>query len=411
MGTKESGTKADERVAELGNRLALRLPEVTAGLLRELEVRIPELQGHFIELLGSSIESNLETVSIALRHGLDEVNVPIGAREYARLLAQHGVPSTALVRAYRLGHQLALEWMIGQLADVDPAEAFAALGRLLEITFSYIDSISEQVLQEYDAERERWLALRSNERAEVIDQLLSGTAVDVSRAETVLGHRLRQRHVGAVLWTADSITPADLGGLERVVARIAQAVNALGSPLFWPRDRVTGWVWLPLGGAEPVLDHDVLDNALHGTGVQVALGTPSSGVEGFRITHLEAQRARTVAEASRAHPRVTSYTDPDVRAAALLVDDPEGTRRLVHRALGPLAEDSEAAERLRETVFAFLRSQGSHLVTGQRLHLHKNTVRYRIEKAVALRGRSLDDDRLDLELALIACRWLSQVLD
>ena len=404
------GTNTDERVAALGAELAANLPDVTAYLVRETLARIPELQGHFVDLLDTSIESNLGTVSLALRHGLGEINAPAGAREYARLLAQHGVPPTALVRAYRLGHQLALEWMLGRLDGIDPAEAMGATARLLDITFRYIDSMSEQVLHEYDAERDRWLALRSTERAEVIELLLSGAALDVTRAETVLGHRLRQRHVGAVLWTSEAMTADDLSGLEHVVGRIARAAGARGTPLFWPRDRATGFVWLPLGADSPELDPDLLEDVLRGTSVRVALGTPAGGIAGFRVTHLEALQARTVAEASDRRPLVTSYTDPDVRAAALLAADPEGTRRLVHRALGGLADDTEAAARLRETLFVFLRTQGSHLVTGERLHLHKNTVRYRIEKAIAMRGLPLDEDRLDLELALVACTWLRELI-
>lgn len=403
-------TKADDRVAMLGGYLAGHLSEVTATLLRELLARIPELEGHFVELLDSSIESNLQMVSMALRHGLGDITAPPGAREYARLLAQHGVPPTALARAYRLGHHLAVQWLLGQLDGVDPDEALAATATLLDVTFRYIDAISEQVLQEYDAERDRWLALRSTERAEVIEALLAGAAVDVTRAETVLGHRLRQRHVAAVLWTGDAITADDLSGLERVVGRVARAAGAKGTPLFWPRDRLTGFVWLPLGSGAPELDPGVLEEAVRDTSVQVALGTPASGIDGFRVSHQEAMQARAVAEASDRRPLVTSYTDPDVRAAALLAADPAATRRLVRRALGPLADDTEAAARLRETLFVFLRTQGSHLLTGERLHLHKNTVRYRIEKATALRGLPIDEDRLDLELALVACTWLRALL-
>jgi DNA-binding PucR family transcriptional regulator len=33
-------------------------------------------------------------------------------------------------------------------------------------------------------------------------------------------------------------------------------------------------------------------------------------------------------------------------------------------------------------------------------------VKYRVDKAIEERGRPLDDERLELELALVACRWL-----
>ena len=104
--------------------------------------------------------------------------------------------------------------------------------------------------------------------------------------------------------------------------------------------------------------------------------------------------------------RLTSFADPEVRTAAMLAADLETTRRLVGKALGGLAADSESAERLRDTLLIFLGEKGSYTATAERVHLHKNTVKYRIDKAVEERGRPLDDERLELELALVACRWL-----
>jgi DNA-binding PucR family transcriptional regulator len=141
--------------------------------------------------------------------------------------------------------------------------------------------------------------------------------------------------------------------------------------------------------------------------MRVALGRPASGVGGFRVTHLEALLAQQVAVvAGERAPRVTSFGDAEVRAAALLIDDLDRARRLVDTTLGGLAADDEHAERLRATVLAFIAEKGSYLATAQQLHLHKNTVKYRIDKAVEERGRPIDEDRFDLELALIACRWL-----
>lgn len=42
--------------------------------------------------------------------------------------------------------------------------------------------------------------------------------------------------------------------------------------------------------------------------------------------------------------------------------------------------------------------------------LHKNSVKYRVERALEQRGRPLGDDRIDVELALVACHWLGDVL-
>jgi DNA-binding PucR family transcriptional regulator len=239
----------------------------------------------------------------------------------------------------------------------------------------------------------------------MIEELLRGDPVDLAVAEGALSYRLRQNHVAVVLWST-SKSPGDeiLRQLERLLQQAAVAAGCSGQPLFVPRDRSTGWGWIPLGRgrASVAVEGDTDGNHW------IALGSPAAGTDGFRITHLEALRAQQVALAGQDRAQqVTAFTDPQVRAAALMAADLEETRRLVRKALGPLAADTETAARLRETLQVFLTEKGSYLATAERIHLHKNTVKYRVDKALEERGRPLDDERLELELALVACRWLA----
>ncbi|MCC9157055.1 helix-turn-helix domain-containing protein [Streptomyces parvulus] len=98
-----------------------------------------------------------------------------------------------------------------------------------------------------------------------------------------------------------------------------------------------------------------------------------------------------------------------MRLASLLAADPDAARSLVARALGPLAQDTASADRLRQTLHGYLDARGSYVAAAERLHLHRNTVRYRVRRALALRGRALDENRLELELALVATRRLGSV--
>lgn len=407
--------RAAARLSELGMAMGEQMASLTDALHTHLSEEITPLQGDqpLLDLLHASIESNLETVVHLLRYGIpvSDVSTPSAAEEYARRLAQRGISSTALVRAYRLGqHQIAM-WACDELGrrESDPAVAMITLRSFLEITLGYIDSISEQVVQEYEVERERWLSNRNSVRVAMAEELLGGAQVDPAVAEQALGYRLRQHHVGVVLWSADvRMSASDLGRFERFLVAVTRAVGGEGAPLFLPRDRAIAWGWVPLGRSGAELPDEVLRaEAERAGGVRVAVGTPAAGAAGFRITHLEAERARqvSIAAAEAARP-VTSYADPQVRTAALLAADPEGTRRLVGKALGALAVPTEAAERLRDTLLAFLEEKGSYLATAERVHLHKNTVKYRVDKAVEERGRPLDEDRLELELALVAARWL-----
>jgi DNA-binding PucR family transcriptional regulator len=398
------------RVSALANLMGTELPGLTGVLHKVLAETIEELQGDqlIVELLGASIESNLETVAHILRYGIevDGVSTPSAAEEYARRLAQRGVAPIALVRAYRLGQQLVLDWAFDHLrADADQAVALAAGRIMIDTTFRYIDRISEQVVTAYESERVRWLANRNTVRQAMIEELLRGDAVDLSVAEGALSYRLRQNHVGVVLWSSSkSSADEDLRQLERLLQQAATAAGCSGQPLFVPRDRSTAWGWIPLGRGrkEVAIEADADGNHW------IAVGSSAAGTDGFRVTHLEALQARQVALAARDRAeQVTAFTDPQVRTAALMAADLDGARRLVRKALGPLAADTEPAARMRETLQVFLAEKGSYLATAERIHLHKNTVKYRVDKALEERGRPLDDERLELELALVACRWLA----
>ncbi|HET6167344.1 MAG TPA: helix-turn-helix domain-containing protein [Marmoricola sp.] len=415
----ELARRTTARVAEVANTMGEGLTELSRTLHQELADSIPELRGDplILELLRASVESNVETFLHATQHdiAIEDLTVPPAAVEYARRLAQRGISSNALLRAYRLGQQRVLDWALAEIGreESDDRVAFAAARALHSRAFGYVDRVSEQVVAEYEAERERWLANRNTLRATMLGQLLDGVDVDLAAAEQALGYRLRQNHLGVVLWSAEPDgSTVELRRLEALLAAVAGALGA-GTPLFIPQDHSVGWGWIPLGRSNPDVDvslvRRLVDDA--GSALRVAVGTPASAGPGFRSTHLEAQRAHLVATiaADRALA-VTTYADPGVRAAALLAGNVDLTRDLVRSALGPLAADDEGAERLRETLLAFLTEKGSYVATADVVHLHKNTVKYRVDKAVEARGRPLDDDRFNLELALIACRWLGRAV-
>jgi len=91
--------------------------------------------------------------------------------------------------------------------------------------------------------------------------------------------------------------------------------------------------------------------------------------------------------------------------AALLGGDVADTRAWVAKVLGDLAADNENDARLRETLRVFLGCGSSYKVAADELNLHFNSVKYRVGRAIARRGREIGTDRLDVELALLACHW------
>ncbi|HEX7823697.1 MAG TPA: helix-turn-helix domain-containing protein, partial [Mycobacterium sp.] len=138
----------------------------------------------------------------------------------------------------------------------------------------------------------------------------------------------------------------------------------------------------------------------------LAVGNPLDGLTGFRRSHREAIAARAVAMAPGAPPRpVTAADEPGLIVAAQFSSDLDNARSWVARVLGPLATDTDGDERLRETLRGFLRNSSSFKSSADELHLHVNSVKYRVHRAIERRGKPIEEDRIDVEVALLLCHW------
>ena len=407
-------------VADTAERMHKQLAEVSSFIRGSLEDDIPELRTdpRLVELLGASVEGNVETLLHALRHDIavERVEPPTAALEYARRLAQHGVPVNALVRAYRLGQRRMNELVFGELraADISPEARFAALEAITATFFEYIDWISQQVVIVYEDERERWLENQNSIRALRVREVLEGRkVVDVDSTSNAIRYPLRWHHLAVAMWYPDVSAGGDeLGRLQRFLRELGQATEVGSNPLFAAADQTSAWGWLPYRSAPPEAVEAVRQFARKRTDApSVAIGTLASGVEGFRGSHRQAKAARGIAVARGApEPTVIAASEPGLAAAALLGGDIGEAREWVISVLGDLSADNENDARLRETLRVFLRCGSSYTTAAEQLDLHFNTVRYRIGRAIARRGRPIETDRLDVEIALLACQWYGQAV-
>jgi DNA-binding PucR family transcriptional regulator len=402
-------------VAEIATRLQDRLARVSSGIRVTLENEIPELGGdrRAMELLGPSVEGNVETLLHALRYAIpvDLVAVPVAAMEYARRLAQYGIPLNALVRAYRIGQHLVNELVFAEVRAIDipdPAR-YTVLEAIGATLFQYIDSITQQVVVVYEDERERWLENQNSLRAMRVREVIEAhKPIDVDAATTTIRYPLRWHHLGLVMWYPDVGTTGDeIGRLQRFLRELGQASEAAASPLFIAADRTCGWGWLPYRAATESAAACVREFALaRPDSPSIAIGTMAAGLEGFRQSHREAEAARRVAlVGARPEPTVIGAEDRGVPLAALLGGDIADTRAWVAGVLGDLAADTDGDARLRETLRVFLGCGSSYKQAADELNLHFNTVKYRVGRAIARRGRDVAADRLDVEVALLVCHW------
>ena len=195
----DSDVDVDRCVSEIAARLSERSGEAASDIQHRLEEQIPEIRQDAlsVELLGASIQSNVETLLDALRYHItvERVEAPTAALEYARRLAQHGVALTALVRAYRLGQRRMNELVFAQAraTKMEPLTRVAVLERISETLFDYIDRVSQQVAVVYEEERERWLENQNSLRTLTAKMLAAQELFTTAMAVGYRSEQSRQR--------------------------------------------------------------------------------------------------------------------------------------------------------------------------------------------------------------------------
>ena len=241
----------------------------------------------------------------------------------------------------------------------------------------------------------------------------TGAKSTSTRSTDAIRYPLRRIHLSLIVWCGESEDGNELVVMERFVAELAKSLGARERPLFIAADRVTGWAWMPLtADAAPDAVTRIREFAnARADAPWIAAGDPLPGVDGFRRSHGQALAARAVVMASGSHPpAVTASSDPGLVVAAQFCADLERARAWVGDVLGPLASATDSDERMRETLREFLHTGSSFKATADELHLHVNSVKYRVQRALERRGKPITDDRLDVEVALLLCHWFDMAV-
>lgn len=405
----QPGTVADALQTLLPER-----EKLTAAIVEDIRREIPALgqDARMMSLLQAAASENVAAVMHAIAHGtkVESVDAPTAGIEHARILAQREVSVTDLLRAYRLGQARFLEGAFNGLKNIglDPGTNALELVHLVSV---YIDRVSEQVVQAYGNERE----LRAGSKAALlqywVNQLMTDDVADVTQAEAALRYRLTGWHIAVEAWIDkgepdESVVATTFDQLAALLRRIA---TLRGASLSVPTDAFQRRIWLQVGESFE-FDPEALTAALvaEKLPVSLAIGDHRRGVAGFRSTALSARRVKTLATASADAPRVLAHSQ--VAPVALLVDDDAEVLNFITTNLRGLALPDPRNAGLRETLLVYLESNRSYHLAASRLHVHRNTVHYRVQQAIDVLGIELGPDTLSLQLALTICRWRGQIL-
>ncbi len=364
--------------AALRPELAGSTDEIIAAVRADVTDYARPLTGRF----GTRIT---EGVSVALGQFLDLLGsdeAPADVRVYralGQLEHREGRTLAALQSAYQVGSRT-LWRRLGESAtarQLPPEVIF----RLAEALFTYIEELSAASVAGWAAEessRAGSLQTRRYALIELLARATPATAAEVERVAAAAGWRPPARV--AALVVEDAVDVA-----ARLPAAIGADLDPAGIVLVAVPER-DGW----------------LDQVRAGL-----RGRP--GVLGPVVEPAEAPRS--IARAQAAWPlhlggMLAGGDDPLARADEHLLDlllaaEPELAADLRERALRPLTGLPEgAAARAGETLRAWLDAHGDVSAAAAALHVHPQTVRYRLAGLRETFGDALDDPAARLELAI-----------
>lgn len=398
-------------VAELARRFDEQERDITRVMSTIMAREIAQLDEDplLVELLEASVHGNITTIIHVFANDIpvEHVQPTTAAVEYALRLAQRDISSYSLVRAYHLGQNEFMRLCLDEVRSLElpPEVALGVVEHVSGVVSRYIDRITLHVFDAYEQERQRWSAVSGNVHSVLIHGLVDGSDVDVPAFEAETRYRLDRQHVALIAWSVAQSADGALSPLDGLVRAVAKEFGCVSSPLLTAIDRRTVWAWLPFA-RRPVIDTAALTAVVAGSAVRVAMGLPGQGPAGFRRSHEQARAAYSIATNTATRP-VVGYGDRGVAVVSLLASNLDATRAWVREVLGPLADDTEQAAMLRVTLSTYFATGESHLHTAERLNLHRNTVKYRINKALGDPTRApATHDKLDIALALQVCEFL-----
>jgi len=402
MATVENDVQAEAR-RQLARVLASVSPqELGEDMADELMSSIPELQGStdedFRAALASSCTANLQLIwdELGSATPTDPSAPPPGAIAWAHDLAHRGLPLAALLRAYRLGHGIATAKVLeaASALEIDLEIRWHALELASRYFFAYIDAICTYLVLDYEQERARWIRGAAAARAELVAAIIDRQPVDPRTATETLRYDVLREHLAFIVWSDPREgAAAKTGSLEEAATELAASLGG-GPVLLIPIGVRVVWGWTSGAGPAATTKQSALPE-----GIRAAVGTTGSGLAGMAASHDQARAARRVAEVVGARQRSVVRYGP-VALTALLTIDPAEAVRFAEAQLGELAADDDNMARLRATLRVYLDEHLSPARAARRLGIHQNTVVYRVKRVEEILGRTLDNGRLEVEVAL-----------
>lgn len=289
-------------------------------------------------------------------------------RESVRARADEGVPLEDLLHAYRIAGRLG--WQILR-RHAGPGEQDVLLDAA-ELLMLYVDMLSEVVTETYLAERERLVSEEERSARELVERIVDATPLTAEARE--LARRLELPLRACYVPFAAAIPDAS----PRRHAALAARLRGDGRLAVSEGDRVFG-----LALAAPVPD-----DLGEGPQALLALGdeTPRAALATVR------EELQLLVDHGR-RARLAGVLTPASHALELLLArSPRIATALCRRIFDPLLRAGESAD-LVHTLRTLVDCGFDRARTSRALHVHRNTLGYRVNRIEQLAGIDLDRPR------------------
>jgi hypothetical protein len=339
--------------------------------------RLPDsvLSGQIFEVSRTNVELFFRSVAEGVEPTPDEL---AAFRESARNRASEGMPLEDLLHAYRLGGRLGWRAIAGAAEDDEERRALLAGAELL---MRYVDEVSAAVAQTYLDERQHLVSEEERRLRDLADALLADGPVpaplsDVARS---IGFPVAERYRAFV--------QAVPGAPGYAHGQVAAALRMRGVLALTEGDRIAG-----LAAAEAPPETLVEAGAVGAVSDPLPRGELSRELDDLRM----------LVELARDGGETGLVASGDYALELLLARSPRVAGALRRRVLGPLEDYTDPrSSDLVETLATFVDLKLDRRRAAERLHVHPNTLDYRLERISKLTGLELRQPR-DLALVVLA---------
>lgn len=359
----------------LSTRLRSRLPIIEDAIFQKVRtISTPTDSPEYLHGIRSALTEAIEYVLVGIEAGeTAPPSIPPAARTQARRAARSGITLDTVLRRYHAGDRLMAQFIVEEARDL-PSDAVQTI---LSTQGPQIDHLTAGVANEYMHEIGR---LRTSPAQRLRERILRMVEGD-SDLDAEIRYEFNVCHVGMIGAGA---------GVEQGMRNVASRLDC--QLLLVPADdHDVFWVWL---GRRRDLSIGEIEEVGRDENWRflLAIGEPRRQIDGWRLTHREAQ----IAQAGMLQRQQQITRARDVILISAVLRDPFIARSLSETYLSPLDGRGD----FKETLRAYFKADRNAATAAAAMGVARHTVERRVRRVEEILGQSLASCDAQLQVAL-----------